>query len=292
MVCTTFRISCGLGLAVFALACSPSRSNPFDTDAPITETAPIIASADPVEVAPGETLRLLVTAVDADIGADIDADAEQAAEDAVEIAVTGELPANASFDVERRVLVFAPSQDQAGESYVATFIATDSTGQSQTTEVRLAVSSGCLDTDLDGFDGFHATACATGLDCDDAHSLVRPGVEELPCDGVDNDCDPTTTDDPDPVDQDNDGVTRGCGDCDDTDDAIYKGRAEECDGADNDCNGVVDDVDEDGDFFSACRVSGERIDCRDDDPNSHPRAEELCDGIDNDCDDEIDEGCP
>ncbi len=82
------------------------------------------------------------------------------------------------------------------------------------------------------------------------------------------------------------------GDCDDTDDAIYKGRAEECDGADNDCNGVVDDIDEDGDFFSACRVSGERIDCRDDDPNSHPRAEELCDGIDNDCDDEIDEGCP
>ncbi len=44
--------------------------------------------------------------------------------------------------------------------------------------------AGAPDADADGFD--------TMLDCDDADPDVFPGASELPRDGIDNDCDPTT----------------------------------------------------------------------------------------------------
>jgi len=75
-------------------------------------------------------------------------------------------------------------------------------------------------------------------------------------------------------DVDNDGVTVEDGDCDDEDEWVFPGRAEDCDGVDDNCNGVVDegfsDVDSDG-----------VADCVD---------VEECDGLDNDGDGEIDEG--
>ena len=109
------------------------------------------------------------------------------------------------------------------------------------------------DTDDDGYsDGTSATQCerpdgykivdeliADSGDCDDDDATVNPGATEVTCDGIDNDCDPTTPDNPD-VDQD------GYGDCDDNNPAVNPGAEEICDdGIDNDCDGDIDGEDDD-----------------------------------------------
>ncbi len=76
-------------------------------------------------------------------------------------------------------------------------------------------------------------------------------------------------------------------DCDDTPGsgaAIHPGATEVCDGKDNNCNGQIDEVDQDGDGYTACNG-----DCNDNNANIKPGAYELCDGIDNDCDGQVDE---
>ncbi len=85
------------------------------------------------------------------------------------------------------------------------------------------------DSDLDG-DGYDDIA-AGGDDCDDSDPAVNPGAEEIPYDGVDNDCDAMTVDD----DLDGDGYTFDV-DCDDENAASYPGAAEVCDGVQNDCD--------------------------------------------------------
>ena len=78
-------------------------------------------------------------------------------------------------------------------------------------------------------------------DCDDDEAAINPGVAEVLCDGLDNDCDPTTVDDPDP---DSDGYSE-CDDCDETDPSVNPGALDDdCDGIDDDCDGVAD---QDGD---------------------------------------------
>jgi len=135
-------------------------------------------------------------------------------------------------------------------------------------------------------------------DCDDTDPFRHPGLTEV-CDGLDNDCDLSTTAGPDELDDDFDGWLTctggfedhgaigaadqpilGSGDCDDEDGNRFPGNPDVCDGVDNDCDGVVDqdDPDEDGDGFADC------LDCDDDDPNRFPGAEEACDGLDTDCD--------
>ncbi len=130
-----------------------------------------------------------------------------------------------------------------------------------------------LDADGDGYGLDTATdvACdqpsgfaATGGDCDDGDASVNPAAAE-DCDGVDNDCDGDTDEDPEGEttwyeDGDGDGygddstgatscespgsghVTTG-GDCDDTDSSVYPGADEYCDGDDDDCDGTVDEDD-------------------------------------------------
>ena len=130
-------------------------------------------------------------------------------------------------------------------------------------------------TDADG-DGFIDTTCG-GPDCDDTDAAVHPGAAELECDGVDNDCDSGTEDEPD---GDGDGAS-SCTDCDDGDAAVHPGASEvTCDGVDNDCDGgTEDEPDGDGDGYSVCD------DCDDTDAAVHPGAVEVtCDGVDNDCD--------
>lgn len=103
---------------------------------------------------------------------------------------------------------------------------------------------------------------ADSSDCDDSRAVVYPGAPEF-CDGLDNDCDRDTDEDPVDgttlyADADEDGhgddksaiascedlsgyVTEG-GDCDDTDEEIYPGADEWCDGVDSDCDGDSSDA--------------------------------------------------
>lgn len=123
-----------------------------------------------------------------------------------------------------------------------------------------------LDDDCDGIvpldeqdrDGDGYVTCAQwvgdpsivgGGDCNDGDPDVHPGALEIPCDGVDSNCEPA--DSLDEIDGDGDGFM-GCtdpapgarylgGDCDDGRAAAYPGAVEICDGHDDDCDGVPDE---------------------------------------------------
>ena len=113
-------------------------------------------------------------------------------------------------------------------------------------------------------------------DCDDANPATSPAGVEV-CDGVDNDCDPSTNE---LGDLDGDGQTICSGDCDDAEATVLPGHPEICDGLDNDCDPVTDELaDRDGDSRNICGG-----DCDDDDPDVYTGAPELCDGVDDDCD--------
>ena len=87
-----------------------------------------------------------------------------------------------------------------------------------------------VDQDSDG-----VTLC--GGDCDDEDAAVAPGLPEI-CDGLDNDCDPSTSEE---ADADGDGASVCSGDCDDTEERVSPIGIEDCDdGLDNDCNGATD----------------------------------------------------
>ena len=136
-----------------------------------------------------------------------------------------------------------------------------------------------VETDADG-DGWSVDAG----DCDDSDPTIHPTAEEIPFDGIDQNCDGK-----DSFDGDGDGydaAEMGGIDCDDGDPAIHPGAEEvHCDGLDNDCNdSTEDDRDWDGDGVFLCGG-----DCDDSDSTVHPGAEEICDGLDNDCDEVVPE---
>ena len=132
----------------------------------------------------------------------------------------------------------------------------------------------CADDDGDG--AFALSCASVGTDCNDNNANVFPGNTEI-CDGIDNDCDLTTTE---TADNDGDGVSACAGDCDDTDGANLPGGTETCDFADNDCDGQIDETfDLDGDGITSCGA-----DCNDQDATVYPGATEICDGQDGDCD--------
>jgi hypothetical protein len=158
---------------------------------------------------------------------------------------------------------------------------------------------GGADTAPADADGDGASA---DVDCDDADAGRSPDNEEVPYDGVDNDCDEATPDD----DLDGDGYPRAV-DCDDTEAAVHPGATESCNDVDDDCDGVVDDAagdlwyaDVDGDGYGdpdvatqacdgAAGTVADATDCDDTDASSHPGGAEVCDEADNDCDGAVDE---
>jgi hypothetical protein len=191
-----------------------------------------------------------------------------------------------------------------------------------------------FDFDHDGYFDARIPDCAETydaslLDCDDSNPDIHPGVAEVACDDLDNDCDEATVDN---EDLDGDGVGF-CDDCDDTQSAAYPGATEvPCDGIDNDCDLSSDDgVDADGDGVNECDdcddldvgvfpgnteiacndvdddcdastldgvdldldgVDGCEEDCDDEDDTVRPGVEEVCDDeVDNDCDGDVDEDC-
>ena len=173
------------------------------------------------------------------------------------------------------------------------------------------------DLDLDGYGDETGTpyiGCnppnnmysTTGGDCDDEDFAVNPGVAEIPCNGIDDNCNGVIDEGGGAatwyLDNDGDGYgdsnnsTTSCvqppnyvsndDDCNDNNSAVNPGAAEICDGLDNDCDGNTDEgFDNDGDGFTICQG-----DCNDNNAAIYPGAAEICDGADNDCDGTVDEG--
>lgn len=154
-------------------------------------------------------------------------------------------------------------------------------------------------------------------DCDDLDGTVRPGVTELPADGVDQNCDgdelcyrdrdsdgyggTATVLSTDDLDCDDGDVSDRNDDCDDDDSQVNPGIDEVvADGADQDCDDVDDcwrDLDRDGvggatsapgDDLDCTNTLGEsalNTDCLDTNDAVFPGADEIpADGIDQDCD--------
>jgi hypothetical protein len=106
-------------------------------------------------------------------------------------------------------------------------------------------------------------------------------LEEIPYDGVDQDCDGQ-----DLTDVDGDGFDApeaGGEDCDDSDATVFPGATEDWyDGVDQDCDGASD-FDQDHDGFDSDGHDGS--DCDDADASVNPDADEVWyDGVDQDCD--------
>ncbi len=150
----------------------------------------------------------------------------------------------------------------------------EETGDGRDNDCNGLVDDGVDTVDNDG-DGYSEM----DGDCDDADHHISPAAEEVPYDGVDQDCDGSDLTDADG--DGHDGGTDGT-DCDDNDPSISPSATEvPYDGIDQDCSGSdLDDLDEDG---SPGGPAGD--DCDDNDPARSPALDEIpYDGIDNDCD--------
>jgi hypothetical protein len=133
---------------------------------------------------------------------------------------------------------------------------------------------GTVDKDNDGY--------MDDEDCNDIDPNINPGVIDIACDGIDQDCSGADALDAICTDADNDDYTADI-DCNDNEAEINPGATEiVCDGIDQDCSGSdklnATCTDTDNDNYTA------DVDCNDSDAGINPGATEIvCDGIDQDC---------
>lgn len=181
----------------------------------------------------------------------------------------------------------------------------------------------CIDADLDG----HSKNSCGGDDCDDSNPKMFPGNPEI-CDGIDNDCNVSTTDE-NTCDNDNDNFcscskTYSAGsnlssicsgtntsnafwwnktcDCNDSSFGLNPGIPEQCDGLDNNCDTIVDNISfallpPNDNLKGVCAGSKKICIGAGGWQNNYTAVtqyqivENICDGLDNDCDGTVDEGC-
>jgi formylglycine-generating enzyme required for sulfatase activity len=155
--------------------------------------------------------------------------------------------------------------------------------------------SGADLTDADG-DGYDSELAPLGTDCDDGDAAVHPDAREV-CNHRDDDCDGEVDDGFLGTFNDTDGDTfLSCYDCNDENAEINPEHWETpANAADDNCNGLIDEVDADGDGHFSAGQGGD--DCCDSGVESlagcspgtawriHPGADEIpYDGIDQNCD--------
>uniref|UniRef100_UPI0005527729 MopE-related protein n=1 Tax=Algibacter luteus TaxID=1178825 RepID=UPI0005527729 len=104
-----------------------------------------------------------------------------------------------------------------------------------------------VDADGDGFGSMAseelcAASAPTGYsdnntDCNDTDAAINPGAIEIVGNGIDDDCNPATSDSSSDIDADGDGYTSNEGDCNDSDSAVNPGATEvPYNGIDDDCD--------------------------------------------------------
>jgi RHS repeat-associated protein len=188
-------------------------------------------------------------------------------------------PAGMTIDLASGLIGWTPTANQIGDQNVTVRVQ-DGAENVALQKYVITVSQGDpRDVDDDG-DGLSENQG----DCDDTNPNIRPGILDIPGDGIDQDCDGADAVDPRTTDDDGDGFTENQGDCNDANPAINPGATdttgngidENCDGADGIAGNAVDD---DGDGFS--ENAG---DCNDADPSINPGAFDVPgDGIDQNC---------
>ena len=157
-------------------------------------------------------------------------------------------------------------------SHAITLRVDDTCGHEVTRSLTLLV---VVDEDGDGH-----WAGPWGDDCDDQSEFVNPTAEEVPYDGIDQDCSGADLTDLDGDGYDSTAVTGG-DDCDDSDPGINpSGTDVPYDGIDQDCSGY-DAIDLDGDTYDGS-ING--VDCDDNNAAVNPGAADIpYNNIDEDC---------